>query len=355
VSKAGRHGGQRLDGATVARHHGRDIGSNPQLTMIHRLSRLNRPMALLYALCVGTAALAPGAARAEGVAGSIVLPALPFPPSPPAFTTDPAATVVAGPEVPTAETICRVIAANAAAVGMPDAFFARLIWKESRFDVAAVSPVGAQGIAQFMPYTAEERGLADPYDMRSAIRHSALYLSDLRAELGNWGLAAAAYNGGINRVKRWIANGGGALPYETEAYVADITARPADWFREVGREIELRPLDPEREFQESCARLPVMKTRAIFASVDGEDAAPMRPWGVQVAGHEQRAVAMRMFERVRASHPGIVTETPIVMRKRTGPRRTIYAVRLGADSRGEADTLCRQLRGAGGACIVMKN
>ncbi|NDV87346.1 transglycosylase SLT domain-containing protein [Aurantimonas aggregata] len=324
--------------------------------MTARHQRLLRPMALLCALAFGVTALAPGSAVAETPpAGSLVLPALPFPPSPPSFAVDPAAGIVEASAAPTAETICQVIAANALAVGMPEAFFARLIWKESRFDAAAVSPVGAQGIAQFMPYTAEERGLADPYDMRSAIRHSALYLSDLRAELGNWGLAAAAYNGGINRVKRWIANGGGPLPYETEAYVADITARPADWFREAGREIELRPLDPERNFQESCARLPIMKTRAIFASLDGEESAPMRPWGVQVAGHEQRAVAMRMFERVRASHPGLVKEAPIVLRKRTGPRRTIYAVRLGADSRGEANTLCQQLRGAGGACIVMKN
>lgn len=324
--------------------------------MTGHLSRFCRPMALLCGLFAGAALLAPDGSKAQALPpGALVLPALPFPPSPPSFVVDPAADLVDETRPPTAETICQVIAANAAAVGMPEDFFARLIWKESRFDIAAVSPVGAQGIAQFMPYTAKERGLADPYDMRSAIRHSALYLSDLRAELGNWGLAAAAYNGGINRVKRWIARGGGPLPYETEAYVADITARPADWFREAGREIELRPLDPERNFQESCARLPIMKTRAIFASLDGEDSAPMRPWGVQVAGHEQRAVAMRMFERVRASHPGVIKETPIVLRKRTGPRRTIYAVRLGADSRGEADALCQRLRGAGGACMVMKN
>ncbi|MEH6717652.1 MAG: lytic transglycosylase domain-containing protein [Aurantimonas endophytica] len=323
--------------------------------MSARLLRFRRPVAMLCAAAFVSLALAPGGAVAETPpAGTLVLPALPFPPSPPSFAADPAAGIVDATKAPTAETICQVIAANASAVGMPEAFFARLIWKESRFDTAAVSPVGAQGIAQFMPYTAEERGLADPYDMRSAIRHSALYLSDLRAELGSWGLAAAAYNGGINRVKRWLASGG-TLPYETEAYVADITARPADWFREAGREIEIRPLDPERNFQESCARLPIMKTRAIFASLDGGESAPMRPWGVQVAGHEQRAVAMRMFERVRASHPGLVKEAPIVMRKRTGPRRTIYAVRLGADTRGEANTLCQQLRGAGAACIVMKN
>jgi len=53
-------------------------------------------------------------------------------------------------------------------------FFARLIWKESRFDIKAVSPAGAQGVAQFMPATAKRRGLADPFDPEQAIPASAL-------------------------------------------------------------------------------------------------------------------------------------------------------------------------------------
>lgn len=152
---------------------------------------------------------------------------------------------------PTTRQICSVIADNADAVKMDRDFFARLIWKESRFDVGAVSPVGAQGIAQFMPYTAEERGLADPYNYEAAIRHSAHYLRDLKNELGNWGLAAAAYNGGINRMKRWIAGGAqGALPYETVDYVNAITYRPIEWFLETGRDVEKRPLDKELTFMD---------------------------------------------------------------------------------------------------------
>ncbi|MGB5842313.1 MAG: transglycosylase SLT domain-containing protein, partial [Brucella anthropi] len=67
-------------------------------------------------------------------------------------------------KVPTVGRICQLIGANADIHGIPRDFFARLIWKESRFDHNAVSPVGAEGIAQFMPYTAKERGLADPFD-----------------------------------------------------------------------------------------------------------------------------------------------------------------------------------------------
>ena len=245
--------------------------------------------------------------------------------------------------------VCDLIAANAEANGMSPDYFARLIWKESRFDADARSLVGAQGIAQFMPYTAKERGLANPFDVSEAIRHSALYLRDLKSELGNWGLAAAAYNGGINRVKRWRVSGG-SLPYETEDYVLSITARPADWFAEDGREIEETPLDEGKGFNESCRALPIMRTRTAPI-----ESAPMQPWGVQVAGHINQSVALKSFKRVQARFASVLGDkAPIVLRDRASHGR-IYAVRIGADSRGEADALCGRLRGAGGACAVFRN
>ncbi|MCQ0990570.1 lytic transglycosylase domain-containing protein [Jiella marina] len=305
-------------------------------------------------LCIGL--LRPAVAETPDVGASAAfaashLPALPFPPSPPRFdgTENGSATPAKTGGV---DEICRLIGENADAVGMPKAFFARLIWKESRFDAKAVSPVGARGIAQFMPYTAAERGLANPYDVEEAIRHSALYLSDLRTELGNWGLAAAAYNGGINRVKRWIARGG-RLPYETENYVAAITARPALWFKADGREVEPRPLEQDVAFFEACRKLPVMKTRAIFASV--ESGIP-KPWGVQVAGHRDQNVALRMFRRTQAAFPGLIgNEKPLVIRDRVPGGGTIYAIRIGTEERYQANRLCVRLRLAGGSCIVAKN
>jgi soluble lytic murein transglycosylase-like protein len=59
--------------------------------------------------------------------------------------------------------ICDALAA-AGENNLPVDFFARLIWQESRFDPTAVSRAGAQGVAQFMPATANSRGLADPFD-----------------------------------------------------------------------------------------------------------------------------------------------------------------------------------------------
>jgi soluble lytic murein transglycosylase-like protein len=62
------------------------------------------------------------------------------------------------------ETMCDTLAAVAARHELPADFFIRLIWQESRFNPSAVSFKGAQGIAQFMPGTARQRGLEDSFD-----------------------------------------------------------------------------------------------------------------------------------------------------------------------------------------------
>ena len=50
-----------------------------------------------------------------------------------------------------------------------------------------VSPAGAQGIAQFMPGTARERGLADPFDPEQAIPKAAEFIAHLSEQFGNLG------------------------------------------------------------------------------------------------------------------------------------------------------------------------
>src|SRR5690606_9424752 len=114
--------------------------------------------------------------------------------------------------------ICAIIEREADRNGIPREFFARLIFKESRFDPGAVSPAGAEGIAQFMPGTAAMRGLDDSFDIDKALPASAEYLDELKTGFGNLGLAAAAYNAGEARVSRWLSSGG-FLPLETENYV----------------------------------------------------------------------------------------------------------------------------------------
>lgn len=123
--------------------------------------------------------------------------------------------------------ICRMVDGAATASGIPSGFLTRLIWEESRFRPNAVSPKGAQGVAQFMPQTAAERGLADPRDPQEAVEHAAQLLRDLRRRFGNLGLAAAAYNAGAARVEKWLAGDGG-LPTETRNYVMAVTGRPPE-------------------------------------------------------------------------------------------------------------------------------
>src|SRR5687767_6641864 len=118
---------------------------------------------------------------------------------PPSATTPPttstAAQAAPAPSAGSTETVqqalCRLIDNSARAQRLPVDFFTRLIWQESSFRIGVVSPAGAQGIAQFMPGTAAERGLLDPFDPEQAIPKSAELLRDHLNRFGNIGLAAA--------------------------------------------------------------------------------------------------------------------------------------------------------------------
>ncbi|RWD61677.1 lytic transglycosylase domain-containing protein [Mesorhizobium sp.] len=247
--------------------------------------------------------------------------------------------------------VCDLIEAQALENGLPKDFFARLIWKESRFDPNAVSPVGAEGIAQFMPGTAKMRGLANSFDIEQAIPASAKYLAEMKAGYGNLGLAAAAYNAGENRVSRWLASGG-FLPMETESYVFDIMGEPVDKFSDKSYAGTVQPLDPKMSFAVACRRLPVIMSRTVaMASIN------VKPWGVQVAGNFRRSAAIGQWLRVKSRFPALLaSHDPVVSRVRTPiGRRGIYAVRIGADSRGEANGICDKLQSVGGACVVMRN
>ncbi len=237
--------------------------------------------------------------------------------------------------------ICALISEAAERHAVPKHFFARLIWKESRFDIRAVSPVGAQGVAQFMPYTARERGLADPFDPVQAIPASALYLADLRAAFGNWGLAAAAYNAGPDRVQRW-RTGRSHLPGETLNYVHSITGKPAAYYLRKGAEAPRRPLGPGA-FEAECAKLPVVSTRA----------APRPAWGAVVAGGRNAQAAEIAFDRARRVARGSIDASRLVVirapRRSAGPR---WLAVMGATDRSEAVRLCARVRAAGSICTI---
>lgn len=123
--------------------------------------------------------------------------------------------------------MCETLASAAQAHDLPVGFFVRLINQESGFNPESVSHAGAQGVAQFMPSVAKEWGLSNPFDPHAALVASARFLRALYNQFGNWGLAAAAYNGGMGRVQKWIDKRG-KLPDETRHYVKTITGLPAE-------------------------------------------------------------------------------------------------------------------------------
>jgi transglycosylase-like protein with SLT domain len=133
-------------------------------------------------------------------------------------------------DVESLDGLCNTLFDSAQHNDLPVPFFANLIWQESRLRHDAVSPVGAQGIAQFMPRVAAEVGLANPFDPRQALPASARLLRELRDRFRNLGFVAAAYNAGPHRVAEWLLHGG-KLPRETQNYVVSITGRSVEAWR----------------------------------------------------------------------------------------------------------------------------
>jgi membrane-bound lytic murein transglycosylase D len=105
-----------------------------------------------------------------------------------------------------------------------------LVWiaeVESSFDPRACSPVGARGLYQLMPATAQRYGLRTwPLDQRlradDSARAAARYLEYLHAHFKDWRLALAAYNAGEGTVDRLL------LRYKAKTYDEIATHLPAE-------------------------------------------------------------------------------------------------------------------------------
>ncbi len=251
-------------------------------------------------------------------------------------------------EPPSRESICLAVQSAAAANELPIEFFTRLIWQESRFNPRAVSRKGAQGVAQFMPKTALWRGLADPFDPIQALPQSAAFLRELRAQFGNLGLAAAAYNAGPGRVQAWLA-GHASLPGETRAYVMAITGHSADAWR-TGEPREAAGLPA----------LPCTQVAKLFTP--SKPTAPSQPnppaWGVQLAGNWSQERALASYDSLKKQYPAILggRQPLLIHSKIAGRGPAVWTrIRVGADTRDSAEKLCSNLKSAGGSCIVLRN
>ncbi len=266
----------------------------------------------------------------------------------------------------TREAMCLMIESAAKAQDLPLEFFARVIWQESRFQSDAVGPVTrtgqrAQGIAQFMPGTANERRLLDPFDPVQALPKSAEFLSELRQQFGNLGLAAAAYNAGPRRVQDWLA-GSGPMPQETRNYVIAITGTSVDDWASAAKNLNKNGKTLDRAPTSSCRELMALLKRAPNPFVTqleqhvklGAD----RLWGVQLAAGFNRDKALAMYSRAMKQLSAVIGDRdPSLLGTmwRSRGTRIFYQVRIGADTRPAADDLCGRIRRAGGACFVLRN
>lgn len=98
----------------------------------------------------------------------------------------------------------------------PVALFAAQVHQESRWDTRAVSPVGARGLAQFMPSTARWLSALHPsalgpdavyspsWSMRALADYDLWLYARIRAasDYERWAMALSAYNGGLGWIYR---------------------------------------------------------------------------------------------------------------------------------------------------------
>jgi hypothetical protein len=257
------------------------------------------------------------------------------------------------------ESICLMVEAAARANNLPAEFFARVIWQESRFQADAIGPMTrrgqrAQGIAQFMPGTAAERNLLDPFDPVQALPKSAEFLRDLRGQFGNLGLAAAAYNAGPQRVRDWLS-GARSLPSETRNYVYSVTGTSVDEWA-AGAKDSSRPLPA------SCNDLMALLRRGPNPFIEELERrvvqGTLAPWGVQLSAGFSRDRALASYARLAKQYASVLEgfdPSILATTLRSRGSHTFYQVRIGAQTRTEANNLCARIQRVGGPCLVLRN
>jgi hypothetical protein len=254
--------------------------------------------------------------------------------------------------------ICLLVESAARAHSLPVEFFARVIWQESRFRADAVGPVTrngqrALGIAQFMPGTAAERNLLNPLDPIQALPKSAEFLKELHRDFGNLGLAAAAYNAGPRRIRDWMA-GTGPMPAETRNYVSAITGVSVDQWAKAAPDAD-RKIEPGPSCGELVALLKRAPNTFVAALEQRVVVGAMRPWGVILGADMNRGKIMYRYALLQQRHSAaLANRDPILIERPPGPLPR-YSVRVGADTRMEANELCNQIHKSGGDCAVLRN
>jgi Transglycosylase SLT domain len=254
------------------------------------------------------------------------------------------------------QSLCLMLESAAEANQLPLPFFARVIWRESHFDPNAVGPrtrsgEHAQGIAQFMPGTAAEHGLDNPFDPIQALPKAAAFLSRLREQFGNLGLAAAAYNAGPARIQGWLA-GTRSMPAETSAYVEAITGRSVeDWAKEGSVDMVV----PKTNCERLVASLGRQPNGFVYDLQEKIKTALSQPWGVLLAAGFSRERVLAHYSRVMEKAAALIgSHDPILTVSHRRGLSAFYQAWIGTETLQAAESLCGKMRATGGACIVLR-
>jgi hypothetical protein len=255
-----------------------------------------------------------------------------------------------------------MVESAAKANDLPLEFFTHIIWQESHFRAEAVGPITrsgkrAEGIAQFMPGTATERGLLNPFNPVQALPKAAEFLAQLRNQFGNVGLAAAAYNAGPRRLQEWLSGTGG-MPAETRNYVLSTTGRSLEDWAALGK----REKSFDGETKATChalvAHFRQQPNEFVSQLTQSVTLAIAKPWGIQMATGFNRNQALASYAKAINDLASVIgqqadpTLQPILVKGRG--TSSFYQVRIGANTRREAERMCKQIRLARGACLVKR-
>lgn len=184
-------------------------------------------------------------------------------------------------------------------------------YRESRFNPRAVSPVGAEGIAQFMPGTRRGMGNFDPFDPTQAIPKQAELMAQLLRQFnGNEVAALVGYNAGPRRAERFLAGGSdvSTLPRETQDYIKAILTPPPNAEQQVRAQVERNSaLDDERQKLDAANRFLDRNGEAYDAATRAQQMlSAAQASGIEItaeyrASIERNAAAMASASRALAS------------------------------------------------------
>ena len=275
-------------------------------------------------------------------------PASPPTDQPPAAQGQP----IAPNNPPTADDICRAVEEDAAANGLPVEFFARVIWQESRFNAQAVSPKGAQGIAQFMPRDGGLARLADPFDPIEALKHSASYLHDLREQIRQ----------SRARCRRLqCRSGAGECVARRAPRAAERDAQLRGDHHRLDRDEWASPSPPQTAETTIPQGVPCTRLANLILAPKEQAqriAAYVPRWGMQLTANWSESKAWAVYRMIAKQYAALIGDRePIVIRSRgIGLGSAMrYNIRIADDNRGYLEKFCNKLIAAGGACVVLRN